>query len=84
MEPAVNQDALISDFLDRLRQQMADALPRDRLDAVVDQARHALRQGLADLDLVSRRELDGHLQALERLTRTVEDLERRIRDLERQ
>lgn len=84
MEPAVNQDALISDFLDRLRRQMADAVPRERVDAVVEQARRALRQGLADFDLVSRRELEGHLQALERLTQAVESLERRIRELERQ
>ena len=37
---------------------------------------------LDDVDLVPRRELEGHLDALESLRRTVEDLERRIRELE--
>lgn len=75
-------DALISTFLERLQQQIAGLLPRDRVDAVMDQARRTLRQGFAEFDLVPRRELDAHLATLEGLTRTVEALERRIRVLE--
>jgi BMFP domain-containing protein YqiC len=77
-----SQDALISTFLERLQQQIAGALPRDRVEAVLDQARRTLRQGFAEFDLVPRRELDTHLASLERLTRTVETLEQRIRTLE--
>jgi BMFP domain-containing protein YqiC len=77
-----NQDALINDFLERLQQQVAGLLPRERIDAVLEQARRAMRQGFADFDLVPRRELDAHLATLQRLMNTVEDLERRIRALE--
>lgn len=80
--PAMNQEALVSDFIERLQQQIAGLLPRQSVEAVVEQARRTLRQGFAELDLVPRRELDGHLAALEDLRRTVEDLERRIRALE--
>jgi len=57
-------------------------LPGGSANAVLEQARRALRQGFDDLDLVPRRELEGHITALEDLRRTVEDLERRIRELE--
>ncbi|MAT83528.1 MAG: hypothetical protein CMQ43_14725 [Gammaproteobacteria bacterium] len=78
----MNQEALISDVVGRLRQALGGLLPGGSADAVLDQARAALRQALDDVDLVPRRELEGHLDALESLRRTVEDLERRIRELE--
>ena len=86
----MNLEALISDIVGRLRQALGGLLPRGSVDAagntmadaVLEQARAALRQGLDDFDLVPRRELEGHLEALEALRRTVEDLERRIRELE--
>lgn len=78
----MSQEALIADFVERLQQQIDELLPRQSVDAVLEQARRALRQGFADLDLVSRRELDAHLASLEELRRTVEDLERRLRALE--
>ncbi len=82
----MNQEALISDVVGRLRQTLGGLLPGGSADtvadAVLEQARAALRQGLDDFDLVPRRELEGHLDALESLRRTVEDLERRIRQLE--
>lgn len=79
----MNQEALISDFIERLGQQIGDLLPGGSVDVVLERARRTLRQGFADLDLVPRRELEGHLAALEELRRTVEDLEHRIRELER-
>jgi len=79
----VNQEALISDFIERLQQQLADLAPNQTIAAVLDQARHTLRQGFAEFDLVPRRELEAQLAALETLRRTVEDLERRIGQLER-
>jgi len=78
----MNQEALISDFIERLQQQIGELLPRQSVDAVVEQARRTLRQGFVEFDLVPRRELDAHLASLEDLRRTVEDLERRIRELE--
>lgn len=78
----MNQEALISDFIERLQRQIGDLLPRGSVDAVLDQARRALRQGFVDLELMPRRELDAHLAVLEELRKTVEDLERRIRELE--
>lgn len=78
----MNQEALISDFVERLAQRLGALLPGQSLDAVLEQASRTLRQGFADFDLVPRRELDGHLLALEELRRTVEDLEHRIRELE--
>lgn len=78
----MNQEALISDFVERLAQRLGALLPRQSLDAVLEQASRTLRQGFADFDLVPRRELDSHLLALEELRRTVEDLEHRIRELE--
>jgi BMFP domain-containing protein YqiC len=79
-----SQDALISTFVERLQQQIAGLLPQDRVDAVMEQLRRALRQGFSEFDLVPRRELEAHLATVDRLTRTVEDLERRIRALEDQ
>ena len=78
----MSQEALISDFVERLQQQIGELLPRQSVDAVIEQARRTLRQGFAEFDLVPRRELDAHLASLEDLRRTVEDLERRIRQLE--
>ena len=78
----MNQEALITDFIERLQQQIDELLPRQSVDAVLEQARRTLRQGFAEFDLVPRRELDAHMAALEELRRTVEDLERRIRTLE--
>lgn len=79
----MNQEALISDFVERLQQQIAGLLPRQSVDAVLEQARRSLAQGFEDFDLVPRRELAAHVAALESLRRTVEDLEHRIRELER-
>lgn len=78
----MNQENFVSDFVERLQQQIGHLLPGQSVDAVVDQARRLLRQGFADLDLVPRRELDAHLGVIEDLRRTVEDLEHRIRTLE--
>jgi len=78
----MNQEALISDFVERLQQRLGELLPRQSVDAVLEQAGRTLRQGFADFDLVPRRELEAHLVALEDLRRTVEDLEHRIRELE--
>ncbi|HEX7037367.1 MAG TPA: accessory factor UbiK family protein [Pseudomonadales bacterium] len=78
----MNQESLISDFVERLQQQIDRLLPRPSVDAVIEQARRTLRQGFAEFDLVPRQELEGHLAALEDLRRTVEDLEHRIRELE--
>ncbi len=78
----MNQEALITDLVEQLQQRLGELLPRQSVDAVLEQARRTLRQGLDDFDLVPRRELTAHLAALESLRRTVEDLERRIRELE--
>lgn len=78
----MSQEALITDFVERLQQQIDQLLPRQSVDAVLEQARRTLRQGFAEFDLVPRRELAAHLAILEELRRTVEDLEHRIRELE--
>jgi ubiquinone biosynthesis accessory factor UbiK len=78
----VNQEALISDYIERLQRQITELIPRQSVDAVLEQARRILRQGFAEFDLVPRRELEAQLVTLEILRRTVEDLERRIRELE--
>jgi BMFP domain-containing protein YqiC len=78
----VNQESLISDLVERLQRQLGELLPQQSIDAVLEQARRTLRQGLSELDLVPRRELEAQLATLESLRRTVEDLERRIRTLE--
>lgn len=78
----MNQESLISDFVERLQQQIGALLPSASVDAVLEQARRALRQGFSDFDLVPRRELDAHLAVVDDLRRSVEDLERRIHELE--
>jgi BMFP domain-containing protein YqiC len=78
----VNQEAFISDLIERLQRQIGELIPRQSVDAVLEQARRTMRQGFAEFDLVPRRELEAQLAALEALRRTVEDLERRIRELE--
>jgi BMFP domain-containing protein YqiC len=78
----VNQEAFISDLVERLQRQIGELIPRQSVDAVLEQARRTMRQGFAEFDLVPRRELEAQLAALEVLRRTVEDLERRIRELE--
>lgn len=80
----MNREALVSDFIDRLQRQIRDLLPSNSVDAVLDQARRTLRQGMGDLELVSRQELEGHLHALRELRQTVLALEERIRRLENQ
>jgi BMFP domain-containing protein YqiC len=78
----MNREALVTDFIERLQRQIGDLLPSQSVEAVLDQARRALRQGMGDLELVSRQELEGHLQALRQLRETVAALETRIRALE--
>jgi BMFP domain-containing protein YqiC len=78
----MNREALVSDFIERLQRQIGELLPSQSVDAVLDQARRALRQGIGDLELVSRQEFEGHLQALRQLRDTVTALEARIRALE--
>lgn len=79
----MSREALISDLVERLQQRLGALLPRQSLNAVLEQVRATLRQAFAELDLVPRRELDDRVEELEQLRRTVEDLERRIRELER-
>jgi len=79
---SMQREALISDFIERLQRQIGELLPAQSVEAVLDQARRALRQGVGDLELVSRQELDGHLQALRALNAQVAALEQRIRTLE--
>ena len=78
----MNREALVSDFIERLQRQIGELLPAQSVDAVLDQARRALRQGVGDLELVSRQELEGHLLALRQLRDTVLALEQRILALE--
>jgi BMFP domain-containing protein YqiC len=78
----MNREALVSDFIERLQRQISELLPSQSVDAVLDHARRTLRQGIGDLELVSRQELDGHLQVLRELRETVRTLEQRVRTLE--
>jgi BMFP domain-containing protein YqiC len=78
----MNREAIVSDFVERLQRQIRDLLPSQSVDAVLDQARRALRQGIGDLELIPRQELEGHLQSLRELRETVRALEQRIRALE--
>ena len=83
-QETVNQETIVTDLMNRLRDQLRNAIPSQTLDAAMDQARRALHQGLAEFDLVSRQELDAHLKTLAQLQQTVERLERRIGELESQ
>jgi BMFP domain-containing protein YqiC len=78
----MQREALISDFIERLQRQIGELLPAQSVEAVLEQARRALRQGFGDLELVSRQELEGHLQALRALNDQVAVLEQRIHALE--
>ena len=78
----MNQESLISDLVERLQRQLGELVPQPSIDAVLELARRTLRQGLSELDLVPRRELEAQLATLESLRRTVVDLARRIRALE--
>ena len=78
----MNREALVSDFIERLQRQISELLPSQSVDAVLDQARRTLRQGIGELELISRQELDGHLQVLRELRETVRVLEQRVRALE--
>jgi len=77
-----NDDAVITSFMERLRQQIEALLPEDSVNSVLEQARSALAQGFAEFELVPRHELDAHLAALQQLTQTIKDLEQRIAELE--
>ena len=79
-----HQETIVTDLMNRLRDQLSSAVPSQALDAAMDQARRVLHQGLAEFDLVSRQELDAHLNTLVQLQQTVERLERRIGELESQ
>jgi len=78
----MNREALVSDFIERLQRQIGELLPSQSVDAVLDQARRTLRQGIGDLELISRQELEGHLQAVRELRDTVRALEQRVKALE--
>ena len=80
----IHQETIVTDLMNRLRDQLSSAIPSQTLDAAMDQARRVLHQGLAEFDLVSRQELDAHLNTLVQLQQTVERLERRIGELESQ
>ena len=79
-----HQETIVTDLMNRLRDQLSSAIPSQTLDAALDQARRVLHQGLAEFDLVSRQELDAHLNTLAQLQQTVERLERRVGELESQ
>lgn len=78
----MNRDALIADFVERLKRQIGELLPPQSVEAVLDQARRALRQGMGEFELVSRHELEGHVAALRALRETVATLEARVRAVE--
>ncbi|MEZ5559291.1 MAG: hypothetical protein R3E86_12225 [Pseudomonadales bacterium] len=78
----MNQDALISDIIERLQSQLRGLAPTQTIETVLEQARGAMGHALADFDLVSKRELEGHLRALEHLNAKVAELEQRLRELE--
>lgn len=78
----MNRDALIADFLERLKRQIGELLPPQSVEAVLDQARRALRQGMGEFELVSRQELEGHVAALRAVRDTVATLEARVRAVE--
>ncbi len=82
VEHSARNDDVVGAFIERLTDQLTSLVPPDSLRMVVDQARSALQRGLAEVDLVSRHELDAHLAALDRLTETIRDLERRVAKLE--
>ena len=75
-------EAVITSFVERLAKQIQALLSEDSVNAVLEQARTALRDGFADFELVGRSELDGHLASLEQLTQTIKELEHRIAQLE--
>jgi BMFP domain-containing protein YqiC len=75
-------EAVITSFVERLAKQIQALLSEDSVNAVLEQARTALRDGFTDFELVGRSELDGHLASLEQLTQTIKELEHRIAQLE--
>lgn len=68
--------------LEQVSEAISAVLPRELTDDVRKNVKAAVRAALADLDLVTREELEVQEAVLKRTREKVDQLERQVRELE--
>lgn len=84
------RDAVIRDLIDRLLTQIRGQIggqigamvPNEALEPLLERVRASARNLFADLELVSRNDMERHLDTVQSLRSTVAALEQRIQALE--
>ena len=73
-----------AEIIERIMQTAKAALPDSVTQDVKNNVRAAIQEVIADLDMVSREELDIQKEVLKKTRAKVDEMERIISDLERQ
>jgi BMFP domain-containing protein YqiC len=78
----MERETVIRQIIQRITQTLQGVLPGTPPERVLTSLQDVLTSALAGIELVPRRELEGHLDALRGLRARVEQLESRVRSLE--
>ncbi len=78
----MERETVIRQLIQRITQSLQGVLPGTPPERLLASLQDVLNTALAEIELVPRRELEGHLDALRGLRARVEQLESRVRTLE--
>lgn len=78
----MERETLIRQLIQRITQSLQGVLPGAPPERLLANLQDVLSTALAEIELVPRRELEAHLDALRGLRARVEQLESRVRSLE--
>jgi BMFP domain-containing protein YqiC len=78
----MERETVIRQLIQRIAQSLQGALPGGPPERLLASLQDVLTTALAEIELVPRRELEGHLEALRGLRARVEQLESKVRSLE--
>ncbi|HAR31333.1 MAG TPA: hypothetical protein DCR65_07395 [Gammaproteobacteria bacterium] len=78
----MERETVIRQLIQRITQSLQGVVPGAPPERLLASLQDVLNTALAEIELVPRRELEGHLDALRGLRARVEQLETRVRTLE--
>ncbi len=78
----MERDTLFARVIEQFSQSLNAAMPGSQTERLAVGLKEALNAALTEIELVPRRELEGHLEALKGLRARVLELEARVRSLE--
>ena len=78
----MERETVIRQLIQRITQSLQGVVPGAPHERLLASLQDVLNTALAEIELVPRRELEGHLDALRGLRARVEQLETRVRTLE--